>query len=382
MKTIVHISCDFPDPLVPAKTRSVSNLVTNTTGYRHVVYSMNRVSWRSGVVAVQFGDDRTALAYGAPPNGIFHVHRLRDTADWILRDLEQHGVSPDCIHAHKLSVEGIIGLELSHRLRKPFVCNIWGDSDLKVTKGRPDLAPLWRQILREAVVVMPCAPWATDRFEADLGLERAKSVVLPPIINHDKFTASAPSADPRLVSLFNLNAYKRKNFAGLVQAVKAVSSDVPGLTLDLYGVGAPLATMEVAGIIRTAGVERIVTMKGPLPEEGFDKFLGGYSAFVMPTLRETFGMVFMEAMFAGLPILHTQGWGVDGFFAPGYVGYAWNRQPDDLMQGLRYMLAEESRLKRNLVDLHATGGLDQFKTPQIVAQYRTILETATREHAC
>jgi glycosyltransferase involved in cell wall biosynthesis len=374
MKTIVHISCDFPDPLVPAKTRSVFNLLENTPGYRHVIYSLNRVSWKSGVVAVRFAADRTSIAYGAPPKGLFLVHRLREVAEWILNDMAQNGVSPDCIHAHKLSVEGVIALELSHRLRRPFVCNIWGDSDLKITKGRPDLAPLWRQILKEAAAVVPCAPWATDRFETELGLDRAKSVVLPPISKHDQFCASPLSTGPRLVSLFNLNSHKRKNFAGLVEAVRALSKDVPGLTLDLYGVGGPLATMEVAEIIRKSGVEGLVTMKGPLPDGEFDKFLGGYSAFVMPTLRETFGMVFTEAMFAGLPILHTQGWGVDGFFEQGHVGYAWNRRPDDLIHGLKYMLTEEARLKRNLVDLHQAGGLDQFKKPHIVARYRMLLE--------
>ena len=42
--------------------------------------------------------------------------------------------------------------------------------------------------------------------------------------------------------------------------------------------------------------------------------LNGYTALVLPTLRETFGMVYIEALFAGVPILYSQDRGVDGFF--------------------------------------------------------------------
>lgn len=37
-------------------------------------------------------------------------------------------------------------------------------------------------------------------------------------------------------------------------------------------------------------------------------------AFVMPSLRETFGLVYIEAMSQGLPVLYTLGEGIDGFF--------------------------------------------------------------------
>src|SRR5688500_18799750 len=113
MKTIVHVTCDFPDPMVGAKTRSVQNLVENTPEYRHVVYSLNRANWKTGVHALKFDTDRTALAYGAPPKGLFHASRLKPVAQWILDDVRAAGVKPDVIHAHKLTVEGLVALDLA-----------------------------------------------------------------------------------------------------------------------------------------------------------------------------------------------------------------------------------------------------------------------------
>lgn len=376
MKTILHITCDFPDPMVGAKTRSVQNLVENTPEYRHVVYSLNRANWKTGVHALRFGTDRTALSYGAPPKGLFHASRLKPVAEWILKDVRAQGIHPDVIHAHKHSVEGLIALDLSRALGTPFVCDIWGDTDLRITEVRRDLAPKWRQILSEAAAIFPCAPWATDKFETRFGLDRAKATVLPPIVWHDKFYGeSKPAGAPRFVTLFNLDVHKRKNFVGLVQAIMEVAKTTPDVTLDVWGKGGPEAITEVAEIIAAAGADKRVFMKGPLPEGEFESILNGYVAFVMPTLRETFGMVFIEALFSGLPILYTREWSVDGLFQPGQVGYACrSHDPADVTAALKYLLAEEARLKADIAKLHAEGGLDPYKRAGVVATYRGVIE--------
>lgn len=62
MKTILHISADFPDPLVPEKTRAVENLIARADGFRHIVYSINRVSWRKDIALLEFAEDQTAIS--------------------------------------------------------------------------------------------------------------------------------------------------------------------------------------------------------------------------------------------------------------------------------------------------------------------------------
>jgi glycosyltransferase involved in cell wall biosynthesis len=46
------------------------------------------------------------------------------------------------------------------------------------------------------------------------------------------------------------------------------------------------------------------------------------SIFFMNSKHETFGLVYIEAMSQGLPIIYTQGEGIDGYFKEGEVGYA------------------------------------------------------------
>jgi glycosyltransferase involved in cell wall biosynthesis len=46
--------------------------------------------------------------------------------------------------------------------------------------------------------------------------------------------------------------------------------------------------------------------------------------FIMPSIHESFGLVYAEAMSQGLPIIYTRGQGFDGQFGDGVVGFAVN----------------------------------------------------------
>ena len=361
--TIVHISADYPDPLVPAKTSAVKTLIDNTTGYRHVVYSLNRLSRNLGqVTATEFGPDRIALAYGAPPRGLFHLTFLERVADWIGADIRRRGLTVNGFHAHKLSVEGLIVERLARKMNRPFITNIWGDSDLRITSARPDLRRRWKAVLDEASAIIAYAPWTLDAFDARLGLDRAKTHIIPPIVTPDVFTPSPVSEGPRLVTLLNLVSWRRKNLPALIGAVAAARAGRPDIRLDIHGKGPPAAEARVRRHIAAAKAEGFVTLKGPVENSRVGQTLNAYAAFVMPTRRETFGMVFIEALFAGLPILHSRGWGVDGFFEDGVVGYACNpRDQSDILRGLEYLLDNQAALKTGLVGLNAAGGLDRFK---------------------
>lgn len=55
-----------------------------------------------------------------------------------------------------------------------------------------------------------------------------------------------------------------------------------------------------------------------------DKLIDFYDnndIFIMPSRYETFGLVYVEAMSRGLPIIYTKGQGIDKFFKDGEVGY-------------------------------------------------------------
>jgi len=95
----------------------------------------------------------------------------------------------------------------------------------------------------------------------------------------------------------------------------------------------------------------------------------------MPSRRQTFGMVFIEALFAGLPVLYPRGWSIDGFFGPDDIGYACDpTRLDDIEYGVERLLSQQETLKRRIETLHKRGDFERFKAQNIIAAYRAALE--------
>jgi glycosyltransferase involved in cell wall biosynthesis len=374
--TLLHISCDYPDPLNPSKTRAFFNLIEGTQGYRHIVYSLNRVSWRKDIAALEFAPDRIALAYGAPPRGILLATRLARVAEWIRRDLERRRIAVDLVHAHKFAIESLVAAPLARHFAAKLVCSVHGDTDLRVMGVRRDLRPRWRSIAGDCAALLPAAPWAERGIAASLGGRMPTPRLLPCIARTERFTASRP-VGPRLVTVLNLNAHRRKNLPALIGVVAGARRRHRDISLDIYGAGGAPALLEVAEAIHRADAADCVTLKGPVANERLHELLNGYGGFVMPTLRDSFGMVFVEALFAGLPILHSRGTSIDGYVENEATGYA--ADPHDLAdigRGIERLIAEEASLKASIARLHERGGLDVFKRETILRAYRMTLDEA------
>ena len=74
--------------------------------------------------------------------------------------------------------------------------------------------------------------------------------------------------------------------------------------------------------------------------------------FCMPSLHETFGLVYAEAMSQGLPVLYTRGQGFDGQFPEGEVGFSVDPSDpadiaDKLLQCLKDYPARSARAAEN-----------------------------------
>ena len=106
--------------------------------------------------------------------------------------------------------------------------------------------------------------------------------------------------------------------------------------------------------------------------------LNGYAGFVLPTLRETFGMVYVEALFSGVPILYSQERGVDGFFDDEDIGIRCDpTSVESVTKGLREMLAGAPRMKTSLALLQEMGYFDSFRTSEICRTYQNLVSGIT-----
>ena len=355
-------------------TRAVERLVAGTVGWRHVVYSMTRVGWRTGVSAMHYAPDKTALAYGDLPKGITLYRAMQGLAGWIENDLADKKIQVDIIHAHKMSTDAIVSYALARRRKIPIVCSIWGDADGKILGGRPDLRRLWREIADYASALLPLAPWTLNRFANLLRVSPAKMIVLPAIGNIGEPIPSRYDQGT-FVSLFHLDHFRRKGSDVLAKAMGHLGADARGL--DIFGGGTAKSYYDLEHLMRKSGAQSFVRLRGPLAAEKAQQTLTRHSALVMPSRRESFGMAYVEALFAGIPVLYPAGWAIDGFFTPERIGYACqSNNAFDVLNGLRFLLENELRLKRSIQQLQEAGELDIFRPENILCKYQSELRRA------
>ena len=87
-------------------------------------------------------------------------------------------------------------------------------------------------------------------------------------------------------------------------------------------------TLKLAGKIMDTSVFEKVKRKtyvkylGLLNKQQILEEMSTSDIFVLPSVHETFGLVYAEAMTQGLPVIYTRGQGFDGQYKDGEVGYA------------------------------------------------------------
>ena len=379
MRTILHLSADFPDSIVPAKTKAIVNLVDETAGYRHIVYSLNRTNKLSGISARPFQKDRFAVSYPAPAKGIFLDHFLKQLADWILRDLERQKIFPDLIHAHKFTIEGLAASRIAKTLGLPMFVSIQGHTDLKVFNFKRGLHPVYSEIWHEALHVFPFSAWSWTYFESALGRRSEGTSLLPCITAQDNLMRSSAQG-PRIISVFHLDNWRHKNAARMIQSVAALSKEIPEVRYDIYGSGKSKSVRALEGIIKKSGCESFVKLRGALPHSEVQKTMNKYAVLALPSLGESYGMVAAEALLSGVPVLISEGRGIDGIFDEEQIGAVCDpKSVGDMTEKLLLILQNETQLKQGIAIQQKRGDFDILRKESIVNTYSHALANAFGE---
>ena len=368
-KRILHLTADYPDPLQPAKTKAVFNLLQLADCHTHHVFSLNRVGWRAGIESLAFGDgngpDHQAVAYGAPPRGLYLVRYLNRLADWIGETCAASGLKPDLIHAHKLTIEGIVAERLAARLGVPLVLSVQGNTDIKIATARRDLRGLYARLWKETPVVFPFAPWARDQLDGLLGQRKGTTTMLPCPGAADDLLRPTIKEDPVILSAFNLKDSANKNAERLIAAVAQAAGEIPDLKLDFIGAGDAHWFSRLSRVAADVAPGR-VRFRGLVPNTDIQNCFNAATAFALVSHRESYGMVFAEALLAGTPCLIPRGRAIDGYFPEGSIVLA--SDPNDqaeMSAALVRLVREQADFKARLSDYGESGKLDILRRPAI-----------------
>ena len=135
-----------------------------------------------------------------------------------------------------------------------------------------------------------------------------------------------------------------KNWDTLLKAFAKVYAEHPKVRLVLIGDGNARPGLEaLAGEL---GITDRVTFTGAVPFDQVPRYLKAADVFTFASVTETQGLVTIEAMAAGLPIVAVDGPGTRENLEDGKQGYLVENDPEALANGLNKLFSEPEKIKR------------------------------------
>jgi glycosyltransferase involved in cell wall biosynthesis len=131
--------------------------------------------------------------------------------------------------------------------------------------------------------------------------------------------------------------YPRKRLEDLIHAAAPLSSRIPDVRVRIVGDGPESARLR--SLTRRLGLTAVVTFLGEVTWSQLAVEYVGADCFCLPTVQEGFGLVFAEAMAAGLPIVACRAAAVPEIVEDGRTGLLVSpKAPDELAKAMENLL--------------------------------------------
>lgn len=176
-----------------------------------------------------------------------------------------------------------------------------------------------REVLRAATAVVTTSEWAARRAISHHGLDPRRVRTAPPGTDPAPLAAGTESGN-RLLCLASVTP--RKGHDVLVEAL-ANLADLPWTCVCAGSLRAdPGYARRIQGLVDKQGLTHKMIFAGVLWGDDLDQAFSQTDLLVLPSRRETFGMVVTEAIVRGIPVLTTN---VDAL--PHTLGRDTNNKP-------------------------------------------------------
>ncbi len=204
-------------------------------------------------------------------------------------------INPDIIHMHYLRAE--LWYVLALRKQKNLFVSVWGSDILDDINNR--VANLGRKkILRQAKHIT-----ATSNFLAEKTRQfTSKKISIVPFGVDTDFFCPAQKNSENIISI-GFSKYLKHIYGAdyLLRAMKIVLETFPQARLKIAGSGGEMSKLKK--LSTDLGIEQKVHFLGWLSPDQLKSMLQTLTLFVMPSLREAFGVAALEAQACGIPVV-------------------------------------------------------------------------------
>lgn len=254
---------------------------------------------------------------------------------------------PDMIHAHTLFSDGSLAYYYYKNYNTPFIVAV-RSTDIDVfLKYKPWLRRFAKQILDHASKIVFISPSLQRKFHQIFGsIYESKSLVLPngiyqAYLNSGELHIKEPHTPLEL--LYVGSFLKRKNVPALIKLIE--NSDTK---LNIVGGGGN----EEKKVLQMIQDSDKINYLGHIEDQSrLVQIYKQSDIFIMASKRETFGLVYLEAMSQGLPVIYSKNTGIDGLFEQGTVGYGVSPESvSELAKAIEMIRSDYRHISNNCIN--------------------------------
>lgn len=199
-----------------------------------------------------------------------------------------------------------------------------------------------KKIVENSDVVISNSNYLADELEKKLDCQlQSKLKVIWNGIHLENYSANNEVVVENTIVSVGRFVYK-KGFDVLINAFEKVIKVCPNAKLVIAGDGVEKAKCE--DLAKKAGIQNSVEFLGMIPNDKIADVFARGKIFVSPSRNEPFGIVVLEAMAMGVPVIVTQSGGVEEIVEDNRYGYKVPvENPEELAKKMIELLQDNSK---------------------------------------
>lgn len=302
------------------------------------------------------------------PTTLFHLFRLMRV------------FRPEVVNVHFPLHQIPFVLWLRQRFKFRLVVSLHGDEIERyfVQDSMPNIQPLRRrsrnrivQILREADAVTACSKYLLNKATQLEPSVVQKGNVIHNGVAPEQFQDKTPyhHSKPYILTFGRLTY--EKGFDILLDAFAEVASKHPTVDLILAGQGEEKKALQEQ--VHRLGLDGQAHFFGRASPKEVVQLLNGCQFVVVPSRWETFGIVLLEAMASGKPVIATRSGGPEEIIEDGINGLLVEKENTKALAEAITRLLNDAKLRDNII-MNLKDFIQRFGISKMVSKYLEVFK--------
>ncbi|MDF0490935.1 glycosyltransferase family 4 protein [Sphingomonas sp. H39-1-10] len=217
---------------------------------------------------------------------------------------------------------------------------VWGDDRYREPKLYE--GPLLRRIVDKVAIV---SDYSKERMAVSFGLDSDKFIAFPNAVDGPVRSIERRVQTSEILVVSRLSSGEREKYVDkVIEAMPKVLASVPEAVLTIVGKGELRSELQVLAM--ALGVAERVRFLGAVDDATLARAYDAAAVFVLPSSKEGFGIVFLEAWSYGVPVIGSSFGGAGEVITDGEDGYSLDTTEVPLLANRIIALLADADLRK------------------------------------